>query len=98
MNSKLFWERIKKLAKEKHASYRDIAAAIGMPHNTFKSWISKKVIPSLDYTIGLSEYFNVSIEFLVFGKGACLHARIKNAEILLRKISRELRIIRRSAA
>ena len=97
MNVKVFWRRVKFLAKEKQVTQGELAKAIGMPLNTLKSWMSKGMIPSLDYTIGLSRYFGVSIQFLVFGKEADLSAKIKKAEMSLKRTGKKLKEIRRSA-
>jgi len=68
MDIKPFWDRIKSLAKEKRVTQEVVAKAIGMPLNTFKKWMSTGTIPSLDYTIELSRYFGVSLQYLVYGK------------------------------
>jgi len=70
MDIKPFWARIKSLAKEKRVTQEVVARSIGMPLNTFKKWMSTGTIPSLDYTIELSRYFGVSLQYLVYGKEA----------------------------
>lgn len=96
MNTTAFWMRIKSLSKEKHVTQKDVAKAIGMPAETYKKWVSKAVIPSLDYTIELSRYFGVSIQFLVFGKELYLSAELKEARFSLKVIDEKLKEIQRS--
>ena len=67
MDTAAFWKRVKSLAKEKNVTQMVVAQAIGIPLNTLKKWMSKTIIPPLDYTIELSGYFKVSVEYLVFG-------------------------------
>ena len=68
MDTHAFWRRVKSLAIEKDVTQKAVAQAIGIPLNTLKKWMSKTTIPPLDYTIELSGYFDVSIEYLVFGQ------------------------------
>jgi transcriptional regulator with XRE-family HTH domain len=98
MDTKTFWNRIKKLTKEKKVTQKDVAEGIGMPLGTLKTWMYKNTVPSLDYTIELSRYFGVSIQYLVFGKDAeisAVSAMIKEAQNSLKIINEQLKEIRR---
>ena len=68
MKVKDFWSRVRSLAKEKHVTQAMMAEACGLPYSTFRKWISNNVIPPLDVASGLSGYFNVSIDYLTYGK------------------------------
>ena len=96
MDRKAFWKRIKRLAKEKNITQETVANAIGMPLNTFKHWMSRELIPTLDYTVELSEYFGVSIHYLVYGMEADLSAKVREAQKLLKTAGDTLKEMRRS--
>jgi len=95
MNTKAFWKRIKQLAREKNITQQDLAAAIGMPLNTLKHWMSTETVPSLDYTVELSLYFGVSIHYLVHGKEADMSGKIRETQKLLETARDSLKSIRR---
>jgi len=94
MDTKSFWNRIKSLIKERRTTQQAVAAAVGMPLSTLKNWMSRETIPSLDYTIDLVNYFNVSIQYLVFGKETDIPRKIKEARISLKAANDKLREIR----
>jgi transcriptional regulator with XRE-family HTH domain len=98
MDTKIFWNRVKALAKEKKATRKDVAEAIGMPIDTLKTWIRRETVPSLDYTIELSRYFGVSIQYLVMGKNteiSEISAMVKDMQNSLKIINGRLKEIRR---
>ena len=94
MDTISFWNRNKSLIKEQHTTQQAVAAAIGMPLSTLKNWMSRETIPSLDYAIELASYFNVSIQYLVFGKEIDIPLKIKEAQISLKAANDKLREIR----
>jgi transcriptional regulator with XRE-family HTH domain len=97
MDTRIFWNRVKALAKEKKATRKDVAEGIGMPINTLKDWMYKGTVPSLDYTIELSRYFGVSIQYLVFGKDteiSAISAMVKETQNSLKIINERLKEIR----
>ena len=96
MDTKAFWKRIKLLAREKNVTQVVLAKAIGMPLDTLKHWISRDFIPPLDYTVALSEYFGVSIHYLVYGKEANFSAKIKEAQKSLKVTGKKIKALRRS--
>ena len=97
MDTEAFWERVKLLSKEKHTTQETVAKAIGMPLSTFKTWMSKRVIPSFDYVIALSRYFGVSMEYLAYGKETAMSAKIKEAQISLKATGDKLKEMLRAA-
>ena len=97
MRTKDFWKRVKLLSKEKRVTQQMVAEATGIPVSTFKNWMCRETIPPLDYTVVLSRYFGVSIDYLVYGNEAKVSVKIKEAQVSLRTVNCKLKEIRRSS-
>lgn len=61
-------DRIENLIKEKGVKPFQITTELGLASSTFSDWRKGKAKPSLDAVVKLSKYFNVSIDYLVFGE------------------------------
>ena len=68
MNRDAFWQRIKSLLKEKGLTQETAAKACHIPYNTFRKWVSRKMIPPLNYAYRLSTFLGVSLEYLISGQ------------------------------
>ena len=62
-----FWDRVKKLCKEKKITQKDLSAQIGYEQRTIEAQIFKKSVPDIEEVFKIATIFNVSIEFLVTG-------------------------------
>jgi Predicted transcriptional regulators len=58
------------LRKAKGLTQEQLASAIGVSRVTLARWETGEFQPSLDYLITLSQYFRVSIDYLVGKEGA----------------------------
>lgn len=61
-------ERIQTLRKSKNLSQEELANEIGVSRQAVSKWESEQSTPDLDKIIALSEYFNVSTDYLLKGK------------------------------
>lgn len=60
-----FQVRLKQLTEEKHTTYSKIAREMPFTRNYFFDWIREGTLPSLDYLMALSKYFDVSMDYLL---------------------------------
>ncbi len=63
--SKTFQQRLCELAEENNISYCKLADMLGFSRSLFNSWKRYNYIPSLELVYMLSQYFNVSIDYLL---------------------------------
>lgn len=56
--------RLKKLRKEKKLTQDDMASKLGVERTTYANWETDRAEPSIEMLIMLSEFFNVSIDYL----------------------------------
>jgi repressor LexA len=61
----MFSERIRGLRKSKKLTQEQLAALVGVERSTIGKWESTSIIPSSDMLIELSDFFNVSIDYLL---------------------------------
>lgn len=61
-------ERIQQLRKAKGLSQEQLANEIGVSRQAVSKWESQQSLPDLDKIIILSEYFDVSTDYLLMGK------------------------------
>lgn len=64
---KEFGERLKELRTEKGITQKQLAAILNVSGNAVYCWECDKQEPSMSMLLALSEYFEVSLDFL-FGK------------------------------
>ena len=64
-----FWNRVKDLIKIRAKTQSATAKACGIPYDTLRGWMYKKIFPPLEDAYNLSRYLGVSIEFILNGKG-----------------------------
>lgn len=64
---KVFGKRLKELRNERGKTQKELATYLNVSANTVHAWESDKQEPSMSMLIALSDYFNVSLDYL-FGK------------------------------
>ena len=69
MNTKAFWGRVRLRIKEKSVTQAEAAKVCGVPHSTLRNWMSKNMVPPLNYAHRLARYLGVSLEYLISGQG-----------------------------
>jgi len=82
------------LERTSGASRRDLATRLGVDVSTVGRYVSGETRPSFDMLIGISDYFNVSLDYLVFkktGTGGERRALLTDAGPVQQFIERELR-------
>ncbi|MGN0677861.1 MAG: helix-turn-helix transcriptional regulator [Ruminococcus sp.] len=63
-----FNQRIAYLLKEKKCSQADLAKSVGVKPNTVSDWINKGTSPKVEHIYAIAQYFDVSIDYLFYGK------------------------------
>ena len=61
----LFSERLKALRKEKDLKQSELAEAINVTQRKISYWETGQLEPDLENLWKLSDYFNVSVDFLI---------------------------------
>jgi transcriptional regulator with XRE-family HTH domain len=62
-------ETLRKLASEKKISVKDLSRAIAIPHSTLATYFAgRKATYQAEHLVKLSEYFQVSTDYLITGK------------------------------
>lgn len=61
----MFIDTIHKLLKEKGVTQKEFLQSIGLSKNTLKNWEDNNTIPSKVILTAISNYFNVSVPFLL---------------------------------
>ena len=97
MNAKAFWNRVKIRIKEKAVTQAEAARVCGLPFSKFRNWMSRNMIPPLNYAHRLARYLGVSLEYLICGQGTDQASKI-NEEVLglLKKAEQRLTEVRRN--
>lgn len=65
MNTVIFGERVKELRLKKNITQGELAEAMGMTATGVSYWESGKAMPNTSTLLKLSDYFNVSIAYLI---------------------------------
>lgn len=65
MDNKVFAERIKKLRIEKKLTQQELGNKFGLTSTGVSYWESGKAIPNMDMINKLSDFFGVTIDFLI---------------------------------
>ncbi len=64
----MFSERLKKLRKDKKITQEALAKILGVERSSIGKYESSGVIPSIDVLKKMSDYFGVSVDYLMTGK------------------------------
>jgi transcriptional regulator with XRE-family HTH domain len=90
MDIDLFWKRVKNLAKNMRITQAEIAVKCGIPYDTFRGWIAKNLIPPLEDAYNISRCLDVSLEYLILGRGKELSGKIGKTIALMNKLQEKL--------
>ena len=63
-----FWERTKKMIRERKITQIQFADQININYNTFKNWLYIGIIPDVHTAYNISTILGVSMEYLVTGR------------------------------
>ena len=69
MNTKMFWNRVKKCIKEKGLTQEEFTKVCKFSFSTFRNWMTRDVNPPLTYAYTISKHLGVSLEYLINGQG-----------------------------
>ena len=61
-------KNIKELRDKSGLSLRALAEAVGVSHNTLATYERQGVIPTVNNAVKICEYFQVPVEYLLYGK------------------------------
>ena len=61
-------KHLKELRKKKDISVRALAEEINISHNTIASYERSQIVPTITNALKICEYFNVPIEYLLYGE------------------------------
>lgn len=78
-------ERIQNLRKQKGISQEQLAEKVGVSRQAVSKWESEQSLPDLEKIIVMSEYFNVTTDYILKGVEPIVHNEEKN-NVLLSKI------------
>lgn len=78
-----FHRRLKSLRKERQKNQNDLAKLLGVTRATVSAYETNKIMPPYDKLKILSDYFNVSVEYLT-GKNAEEESKFDVNETLLK--------------
>ena len=82
MDIRSFWNRVKAGIKDKAVTQKEAARSCRIPYQKLRNWMSKCMIPPLNYAHRLSQYLDVSLEYLISGEGTDKISKT-NEEILV---------------
>ncbi len=63
--SRMFAKRLKELMKERQLSVSGLSRETGLPRTSISNWLNLKRTPMIDALYVLSNYFEVSIDYLL---------------------------------
>ncbi len=67
-----FYERLDSLLKQKNISHRKMIMDFGLVKNTMFNWKHRGNIPNGEVLLKLSEYLDVSVDYLLCNDGYCI--------------------------
>jgi transcriptional regulator with XRE-family HTH domain len=90
MSTLKFWDRVKRLSKEKGITRQSAAEACGFSPGTFKGWMAKGILPTVVDAYFIAQFLGVTMEYLVAGKEGRANKQIEKARSLLSRADKEL--------
>jgi transcriptional regulator with XRE-family HTH domain len=64
-------ETLKRLASDRKINIKDLSKSVGIPHSTLSTYFAgRKATYQAEHLIRLSEYFQVTTDFLLTGKNS----------------------------
>src|SRR4030042_6199399 len=73
-------KNLRELRDKSGLSLRALAEAIGLSHNTLATYERNDVIPTVNNAVKICEYFQIPVEYLLYGKKA--KTDFKDSELL----------------
>ena len=67
-NNSDFWERVKTLLKQKKLTQNDLCINTNIKLQTLRNKISRDLIPTADEVVQISDFLNISCDYLLTGK------------------------------
>lgn len=64
MNNNVLGERIRKMRKSRHLSQVELASAIGVSKQSISNWENNNILPSVEVTIKLANFFHCPTDYL----------------------------------
>src|SRR4030043_2312043 len=61
-------KNLRELRGKSGLSLRALAEAIGLSHNTLATYERNDVVPTVNNAVKICEYFNVPVEYLLYGR------------------------------
>ncbi len=83
-------ERISSILKKKNLTQKNLADGTGIKQSTISDWKSKNTNPSADALIKISEFLNVSLDYLMIGKESNSSDSQNSEELILLEEFRQL--------
>lgn len=74
-----FSKTLKHLMIDKNVRQADLAKYLNVAQGTISAWLSKGVNPKIDQLLGLSQFFQISLDELVTGEKINFHVNEKNS-------------------
>jgi ribosome-binding protein aMBF1 (putative translation factor) len=62
-----FWDRVNKEVENQATTQKWLASQCGVSINTFKSWVSKQILPNAEQALRISRALGVTIDWLILG-------------------------------
>ena len=90
MTADAFWNRVRKLLKEKKSTQKTLAEYLDLSLRTLENWMSRGIYPILPEGYKIAMFLGVSIEFLVTGKKTVADTNIERIRFMLKQIDQKL--------
>lgn len=86
-NIEEFWQRIKRLCKEKKTTQLQLALDIGLTARSIQNQSMNNSVPQIDQAVKMAEQFGVSLDYLIMGdENNPLKKKVEQYEAVLKQI------------
>lgn len=75
-----FWTRTNRLIKLRKSKQETVALECGIPYQTFRGWVARRVYPDALEAVRIADTLGTSVEYLVTGQESDL-AKKKSGEL-----------------
>lgn len=82
MNKQKILNQILMLTESKGMTPSNLASALNLSNSSFTDWNKGKAFPKLETLIKIARYFNVSLDYIVFGENMSANNSLTNKEYL----------------
>jgi len=89
--SKNFLDNIDLFCMAKHITKTDLLRDLGLPASTISMWRQRGSMPSAETIYKIAKYFNVSMEYLMYGENSVMDDDIVLAAAQLKTLTPEQR-------